>query len=640
MRLVSLLIITTALTAATYEVGPGKPYATPLSLPWNLFADGDTVKIYYQSIPYKTQLYVGWSNFTISCIAGPNGEMPIIDGDGAVASAKVTFYNLDRGLVRVGESSSPPSKLLENVTIEGCEFRNVNHLGLGYRLESWSPGYYQPWADNGAAIQATGVKNFIVRNNYIHDNLVGTSAFSAYPTRVSENCQILNNIYVNHGGVGDSQNHVTYTECNGETYQGNYVTQPANWSSVFKSRGAKTHIISNYIYGGDAMADLVDSQNMRNIVGNDDPDIFANNFITKVSGYDNDRYIHFGGDSGFYSGYRKNTLYVANNTVYAQRNGNVLVRASSWHQTIVLVNNVIQWAFLPTYGFYLALETTFGPLGEKSNLSYQNNWFQKGSCPYVDYPMQYCGLVGNLTSSDLGSNTWAVSTGIGNIPPTSTPQWNSLYRPLRTSPLINAGIMPTTVITDWTFNGTRQNIGGIDIGAYEYPTIGNLNQQVSLFGQISQIGQPFPETITFALGELCDYPNPYSTGSSAVQWRMTITERWPSDSRCAGGSAKTANVLYRSNSNTTNTNHLLWLRAFPGVAGNLTFVVNAPSGQQCSYYIGATPPESVDASGEPTIAAGALARVVKLEGQSAGTKYLRVTCGDTARTPTITFTQN
>jgi len=86
--------------------------------------------------------------------------------------------------------------------------------------------------------------------------------------------------------------------------------------------------------------------------------------------------------------------------------------------------------------------------------------------------------------------------------------------------------------------------------------------------------------------------------------------------------------------------HTMRLSAYPSAGGNLTFVFNPPNGAGCTYYLNTTPPASSLTTGETSVAAGALSRKVVLTGESAGTKYLRVTCGDTARTPTITFTQN
>ena len=39
--------------AATYEVGPGKAYASIGAVPWASLLPGDTVLIYWRSTPYK-----------------------------------------------------------------------------------------------------------------------------------------------------------------------------------------------------------------------------------------------------------------------------------------------------------------------------------------------------------------------------------------------------------------------------------------------------------------------------------------------------------------------------------------------------------------------------------------------------------
>ena len=40
-------------SAATYQVGPGKPYVTPSAVPWESLQAGDLVLIHWQATPYK-----------------------------------------------------------------------------------------------------------------------------------------------------------------------------------------------------------------------------------------------------------------------------------------------------------------------------------------------------------------------------------------------------------------------------------------------------------------------------------------------------------------------------------------------------------------------------------------------------------
>lgn len=483
--LAACLLSVFSMLGTTYEVGPGKQYADPVALPWGSLTDGDTIKVYWREEPYRNLFFIGWSNFSLIGVPGPNGQKPIIDGDGAVAVTRgISYYNQDRGLVRIGESAVPQIKYLENILVEGFEFRNAwrtnatpeKPANRGYHGQD-TPNVNQSWADNAAGVQATGVKNLTVRNNIFHEMKIGVQVNSSYPARVSTNCVVENNEFYTIGS--DDQSHVLYLECNREIIRNNKSTQPAGWSSVFKSRGACTNIYNNEIIGGDRVADLVDRAEMR-ALNPTCPDFFANNYVERFHAIDNDAFIHFGGDGKdaatndlkAVANYRQNTLYVLNNTFLSRRIGSVLVRVSAWNQKVVALNNVFQWANMARGGFVLALHNEYrriGPSGEKSKISYGSNWLQKGSCSDPTAAMYLCGRVGDLDVTDLGGNTWAVSTGAENTPPSATPGWGSDYRPLYNSPLLDGGLMPAYEGVDWTFGGMREVVNGkIDIGAYEY----------------------------------------------------------------------------------------------------------------------------------------------------------------------------
>lgn len=481
MKLATCLLFALSLFGATYEVGPGKQYTDPVALPWGQLTDGDTIKVYWREEPYRNLFFIGWSNFSLIGVPGPNGQKPIIDGDGAtVITRGISYYNHDRGLVRIGESDNPPSKYLENILVEGFEFRNAwrtnatpeKPANRGYHGQD-TPNANQPWADNASGVQATGVKNITIRNNIFHEMKIGISIFGSYPNRVSTNCVVENNEFYTIGS--DDQSHVLYLECNGEIIRNNKSTQPPGWSSVFKTRGICTWILNNWIVGGDRVVDLVDSFNMRNLFGQSCPDIVANNFITRENANDNNAYIHFGGDSSNLEGYRKNTLYVLNNTIDTNRTlGNILVRTSAWTQNVVVLNNVFQWKRMARYGFLLGDWNEYrktGPNGERSKISYGNNWFQAGSCPDKASVLFLCGLTGPLDVTDMGNNLWVKSSGEENMPPSNGPGWDLNYYPTATSPLLDGGVTPALPGVDWTFGGTRTIVGkAIDIGAFEAGT--------------------------------------------------------------------------------------------------------------------------------------------------------------------------
>jgi hypothetical protein len=46
----------------------------------------------------------------------------------------------------------------------------------------------------------------------------------------------------------------------------------------------------------------------------------------------------------------------------------------------------------------------------------------------------------------------------------------------------------------------------------------------------------------FAQGEICQYPQPYTSGNPVTYWQADVKTRWPADSNCAGGYAKFAEI--------------------------------------------------------------------------------------------------
>ncbi|HFC52967.1 MAG TPA: hypothetical protein ENJ43_00865, partial [Gammaproteobacteria bacterium] len=71
-----------------YPVGPGQSYASISEVPWGELGPGDTVRIHYRPEPYREKIVISTSGseddpIRICGVAGPNGERPVLDGDGA-----------------------------------------------------------------------------------------------------------------------------------------------------------------------------------------------------------------------------------------------------------------------------------------------------------------------------------------------------------------------------------------------------------------------------------------------------------------------------------------------------------------------------------------------------------------------------
>ena len=113
--------------AATYEVGPGKTYATPSDVPWESLGAGDTVLIYWRSTPYKDKWVIcrqgqAGAPITVRGVPGTGGERPVIDGIDAVTRAQLNYWNEERGLLKIGGANTPADVMPQYIVIESLEF--------------------------------------------------------------------------------------------------------------------------------------------------------------------------------------------------------------------------------------------------------------------------------------------------------------------------------------------------------------------------------------------------------------------------------------------------------------------------------------------------------------------------------------
>ena len=68
----------------TYDVGPGLPYATVGSVPFDALNPGDVVQIHGRAAPYYEKVAITRSGtadrpIRIVGVPGPNGEAPVLD---------------------------------------------------------------------------------------------------------------------------------------------------------------------------------------------------------------------------------------------------------------------------------------------------------------------------------------------------------------------------------------------------------------------------------------------------------------------------------------------------------------------------------------------------------------------------------
>ncbi len=126
-----------------FPVGPGQLYPNISDVPWTTLLPGDTVRIFWRNTPYKEKIILGVDGtennpIRVCGVPSPNGEQPILDGNGASndiddeAVYGRTTYN-DQGQVRHSMESRAMITVYrkdynskpKNIIIEGLHIRNV-----------------------------------------------------------------------------------------------------------------------------------------------------------------------------------------------------------------------------------------------------------------------------------------------------------------------------------------------------------------------------------------------------------------------------------------------------------------------------------------------------------------------------------
>ena len=446
--------------ANVYEVGPGKPYASIGAVPWESLLAGDTVLIYWRSTAYKEKWVIcrqGTQSapITVRGVPGPNGELPIIDGNGATTRSVLNYWNQERSVIKIGGANNPPDTLPRHITIENLDIRSARPP---YTFTA-ANGTTLTYSDNASSIYIEKGENIVVRNCIIHDS--GNGFFVASSSALASQNILVEGNYIYDNGIENSIfHHNNYTAAIGITFQYNRFGPlrtgcPGN---NLKDRSAGLVVRYNWIEGGNRQLDLVDGEDsslIRNHASYRETFVYGNVLI-EPDAAGNRQIAHYGGDSGTTSSYRKGTLYFYNNTVISTRTDRTtLLRLSTNDEVCDFRNNI---AYVTAAGSTMSLVDSAGVL----NLSH--NWFKPG---YVNTFGTLTGTVNNDGTSVLGSSPGFINEA------------GQDYNLAPGSGCINAGtFLHVNVLS--ANNVTRQYLkhqagqdrpadGTFDIGAYERP---------------------------------------------------------------------------------------------------------------------------------------------------------------------------
>lgn len=448
--------------ATIYEVGPGKTFANVGNVPWETLQAGDTVLIYWRSTPYKEKWVIGRQGtqaapITIRGVAGTNGELPIIDGNGATTRAQLNYWNEDRSVIKLGGSNVPSDTTPKYIVIENLDIRSARPPYTYTGDDNLQHSYI----NNAASIHIEKGENITIRNCILHDSGNGLFVSSSNEI-VSRNILVEGNYIYDNGNTGSIFEHNNYTAAIGIIFQYNRFgpLRAGCLGNNLKDRSAGLVVRYNWIEGGNRQLDLVDAEDSTIILN--DPSyrstLVYGNILVEPAGAGNRQITHYGGDSGTISDYRKGTLYFYNNTIVSTRTDRTtLFRLSTNQENCDARNNI----------FYVsAAGNTLSLLDDTGVLSLSHNWFKPG---WVISFGTATGTVNNDGTSVQGSS------------PSFVNEASQDFRLANGSAAINMGtLLNSAVLTTHNLlrqyvrhqtNEARPSDGVFDIGAFEFASL-------------------------------------------------------------------------------------------------------------------------------------------------------------------------
>jgi hypothetical protein len=378
----------------TYEVGPGQTYANIGDIPWESVGAGDEVRIHWRAQSYHEKWVIAVEGteqqpFVVRGVAGPGGELPVIDGRDATTRSQLNFWNEARGVLKIGGANIPGVNAATWIVVENLDIRS-GRTPYTFTGRNGLTDY----TNNAASVYIENGQNVIVKNCIIRDSGNGIFISSA-----SRNITIDGNWIYDNGIEGSIYYHNTYTEAIGITYQFNHFG-PLRGNSLgnnLKDRSAGLTVRYNWIEGGNRQLDLVDAEDSAEIVNHPSyhQTFVYGNILIEPDGAGNSQILHYGGDSGTTADYRKGTLYFYNNTIVSTRSDNTtLMRLSTNDEAADCRNNII---YVTSAGNRLALLNSAGVL------NIRNNWTKPD---WRDSHGTLTGTItdggGNITGSDPG----------------------------------------------------------------------------------------------------------------------------------------------------------------------------------------------------------------------------------------------
>ncbi len=461
-RLVWALVMAVAAagpaTATDYEVGVGPGMLAAIGdVPWESLEPGDRVLIHWRAEPYREKWVLcrrgtEQAPIVVSGVPGPGGELPVIDGRDAVTRLALDYWNEARGVLKIGGASVPPDALPGHLVVENLEIRS-GRPPFTFTNDS---GGTESYSSNAAAIYVEKAEHLVIRNCVLHDS--GNGLFIGAFDGATQDILIERNWIYDNGIEGSYYEHNTYTAAIHITYQFNHMgrLREGCGGNNLKDRSAGLVVRYNWVEDGNRQLDLVDAEDSQVLVNHPDyrRTFVYGNVLVESDGQGNSQIVHYGGDSGTTSDYRKGTLHFFHNTVVSSRAWNTtLMRLSTNDEHADVRDNVV---YTTADGPYLALLDSSGVM-ELRDCWLRADWVVS----HGSFDGTFVDSGGNLEGEDPGFNDLASQD----------------YSPAPGSPLIDAGgaLHPDTLPDHepvWQYvrhqsAAPRPDDGARDLGASE-----------------------------------------------------------------------------------------------------------------------------------------------------------------------------
>lgn len=496
--------------AEDYHVGPDETLTSIGEVPWTTLEAGDHVYIHWRDSPYREKWVINRKGtaaepIKISGILGPDGQLPVIEGDEAVTVPLVDYWNESRGVIKIGGSSIPEDGLPEYIIIENLEIKSARP---GYSFTNDHDGE-EEYSSNAAAIYIEKGKDITIRNCIMHDS--GNGLFIGANGGLTQNILVEKNSIFNNGIEGSQYEHNAYTAAINITFQYNHFgpLREGAFGNNLKDRSAGTVVRYNWIKGGSRLIDLVDAEDSEVLV--DHPSYATThvygNVLIKPQAAGNSQVVHYGGDSGTYDDYRKGDLYFYNNTVISTRDGNTtLINLSTNEETMHLFNNVL---------YSTASGNHFALINNNGVVNMNNNWIKPS------WKVCHCTPEGVI--NDLGDNIEEKNPLFENFEELE-------FRPTNTSSLVNNGAdIPAVLMADHDVEKeydrhqeeeARYTDGSLDIGAYENTFGLNISSE-SLENELFLFPNPAKSELNIQAKESFEYIVVNAIGEQVLNGKST-----------------------------------------------------------------------------------------------------------------------